>query len=314
MDLLSNVLTHMKLNGTLYFRTSFTSPWGVKVPSYANVSRFHYVHRGRCSVRVGTADDVVQLEQGDLIIINRGAPHTLFSSTQDEHQADTLETIIEDSGFDGYGTLICGNSGSDHESQLICGHFSFDDKAKHPLIDKLPSHIVIRDYGDSEGPWMEHTLKVIGVEAATENMGASIITTKLSEIIFTQALRVFLNSTENTSTELKGYVDKRISKALNAIHLNPSYAWNLQELAEVAGLSRSAFTALFSSMMSTTPLNYVTNWRMQIARKLLAESSYPIVEVAEKSGYLSEASFGRIFKKHFDIPPATYRRENQRQQ
>lgn len=52
MDLLSDILLRLNLRGSLYFRTSFTSPWGVEVPAYENVARFHFVHRGRCLVRV----------------------------------------------------------------------------------------------------------------------------------------------------------------------------------------------------------------------------------------------------------------------
>lgn len=311
MDLLSSVLAHMKLTGTLYFRTSFTSPWGVKVPSYSNVSRFHYAHRGRCIVRVGAEESPVQLEQGDLIIINHGTSHTLFSDLDEEHLAAELETVISESGFKGYGTLVYGDASSKQESQLVCGHFAFDENAKHPLIDKLPSYILIKNYGDTAGSWMEQTLRIIGAEAATDLMGASLISLKLSEIIFAQALRVFLKSEENTNSNLKGYVDSNISKAIKAVHINPSHSWNLEELSAIAGLSRTSFVSRFTSLMTETPLSYITNWRMQVARKMLVESNVSIIEVAESSGYQSEASFGRVFKKHFDLAPASYRRVNQ---
>ncbi len=79
MDLLSDILSHMQLKGTLYFRTAFTSPWGLKVPSYENVARFHFAHKGACFVRVEGQDDPVPLGQGDLVIITRGA-HALLRS------------------------------------------------------------------------------------------------------------------------------------------------------------------------------------------------------------------------------------------
>lgn len=314
MDLLSDVLGHMKLRGTLYFRTCFTSPWGVKVPSYGNVSRFHYAHRGRCAVRVEGVEQVLQLEQGDLIIINRGVAHKLLSEREEESRAAELETVIADSGFTGYGTLVYGNEDSDQDTQLVCGHFAFDEKAKHPLIDQLPPYILVRDYGDMAGSWMEHTLKLIGAEAATDRMGASLISLKLSEIIFTQALRSYLNSTENRNPQLRGFVDPKISKALEAMHLNPGHPWKLDELSAISGLSRTSFATRFSELMSETPLAYITNWRMELARALLIESDSPIIDIAEKSGYQSEASFGRIFKKHFDLAPASYRRLNRNEQ
>ena len=75
MDLLSDILMRLNLKGSLYFRTSFTSPWGVEVPPFQNVARFHFAHRGRCLVRVAGAGAPVALEQGDLLIVPRGAGH-----------------------------------------------------------------------------------------------------------------------------------------------------------------------------------------------------------------------------------------------
>ena len=75
MDVLSDILMRLNLKGTLYFRTSFTSPWGVEVPPFEDVARFHYVHRGGCLVRVSGADGLVALAQGDLLIVPKGAGH-----------------------------------------------------------------------------------------------------------------------------------------------------------------------------------------------------------------------------------------------
>ena len=72
MDLLSDVLALLKLQGTLYFRTEFSPPWGLAVPQFENVARFHFVHRGRCWLLVAGADKPLLLEQGDLAIVPRG--------------------------------------------------------------------------------------------------------------------------------------------------------------------------------------------------------------------------------------------------
>ena len=98
MDLLSDILSQLKLTGTLYFRTSFTSPWSIRVPSFEKVSRFHFAHRGRCLVRVEADKDPVLLEQGDLIIITRGAAHTLFCDPSTENPALLLDQVVEESG------------------------------------------------------------------------------------------------------------------------------------------------------------------------------------------------------------------------
>lgn len=308
MDLVSDILSRMQLSGTLYFRTSFTSPWGVEVPSFENVSRFHFAHLGRCFVRIDANSEPVLLEQGDLIIITRGASHTLYCDPNTESQALTLDEMVEKSGFTGTGALVYGEQGTNHETQLVCGHFAFDKNTNHPLIDALPAYIHIRNYAEANGHWMESTLKIIGIEAGIERMGGDLIALKLSEIIFTQALRTYLNSKGARKPVFVGFSDPNINRCLKAFHVDPSINWTVDKLANAAGMSRTSFATKFAKYMETTPLAYITHWRMQIAKQLLSNSKTPIIEIAEQIGYQSEAAFGRLFKKHMHVPPATYRR------
>ena len=309
MDLLTDILSRLKLSGTLYFRTSFTSPWSIKVPAFEQVSRFHFAHRGRCLIRVENQSQPVSLEQGDLIIITRGASHTLFCDPSTEHLAVKLDDVIQSSGFTGEGALVYGEPGTHHETQLICGHFAFAKDARHPIIDALPTYIHIENYGETAGSWLEHTLRVIGQEAGQNNMGSELIALKLSEIIYAQVLRSFLNSDGHNYKGLAGFSNPAIARVLQAIHQSPEHPWTLVELARVGGLSRTSLANRFSEYMSMTPLAYITQWRMQIARQRLLDSNHPIIDIAEAVGYQSEAAFGRVFKKFFKIGPATYRRQ-----
>lgn len=311
MDILSDILSCMQMTGTLYFRTSFTSPWSIRVPPYENVARFHFAHKGRCFVRVGDMENPVHLEQGDLLIIMRGATHTLYCDPITETLAVQLDQVVENSGFDGTGTLVVGELGTDHETQLVCGHFAFSDDANHLLIDALPSYLHIKNYGQASGMWMENTLKVIGNEAGRGQLGSDLIALKLSEIIFAQALRTFLEEQGSDVPVLSGFADTNISRVLAAIHENPGKPWTLETLAKIAGMSRTSFSNKFSQSMTITPMGYITHWRMQIARKKLAMSEEPIISIAENIGYQSEAAFSRVFKKYHIKAPATYRRSVQ---
>lgn len=308
MDLLSDILSLMRLTGTLYFRTSFTAPWGVKVPPYAKVSRFHFAHQGRCLVRISGVDQPVTLEQGDLIIITQGAAHTLYCTPETEDDALPLEQVVELSGFDGTGALVYGPSGTNLETQLICGHFAFDPHASHPLIDALPPYIRIERDAASAGNWLESTLRIIGAEAGQDRPGSDLIALNLSEIIFAQALRIYLSSYGAELPVLAGFADINISRALEAIHRTPEAAWTLEDMAKVAGLSRTSFATKFSQLLAMTPQSYLTHWRMQIAREQLSRTNRAIIDIAESVGYQSEAAFGRVYKKAFGVPPARYRR------
>ena len=308
MDLLSDVLSRIQLSGTLYFRTSFTSPWSIKVPSYENVARFHFAHKGRCLVRIDDLSEPVLVEQGDLIIITRGAAHTLYCDPKTENKVVKLEEVIEKSGFTGTGALVYGELGTDHETQLVCGHFSFSENSPNLLMDALPVHIHIKNYGEGAGIWMENTLKVIGNEAGKQQLGGDMIAMKMSEIIFAQALRAYLETKGSDMPVLAGFADKNISRALTEIHREPGHPWSLEKLSEVCGMSRTAFANRFLACMNITPLGYITYWRMQIAQQLLLSSSDPIIEIAENVGYQSEAAFSRVFKKHVSNTPANFRK------
>lgn len=307
VDLLSDILTTLKLQGTLYFRTEFTSPWGVQVPAFENVARFHFVHRGRCYAQVDGVAGPVLLQQGDLIIITRGAAHILSDPLNTRVLA--VDDVITRSNFAGEGALVYGQTGGDHETRLVCGHFAFDPDASHPLIDALPPFIHLQNDGGLALDWLKNSLAMIAAETGRGQMGGDLVALRLSEIILAQAIRSLINGVTGRNLVLAAFADPNIYRALQALHANPAAEWTVEELSRAAGLSRTIFAARFHDLMGITPLRYLTQWRMQLARRLLTETMAPIVEVAERSGYRSEAAFSRIFRKHFNEPPAGYRRK-----
>ncbi|MCV2882144.1 AraC family transcriptional regulator [Actibacterium sp. XHP0104] len=308
LDLLSDILTRLSVRGTLYFRTSLSEPWGIKVPHYENVARFHYAHRGDCQVRVHPGMETISLEQGDLILIPHGAMHDLYCKATPPDQVFPLEKVLEKSGYDGRGVLVYGGDANDREVQLICGHFSFAPFSRHVLLDRLPPLIHIRNYGENAGPWLETSLRMIGSEAGGARLGGDLIALKLSEAIFAQAIRTYLERQVDAHHPLAAFADPHISRALTAFHQAPAQPWSIQDLAREAALSRTVFAQLFSEKMGMTPMQYITSWRMQIAREGLAGHKLSVADVAEKTGYSSESSFSRVFQKEVGMRPAAFRK------
>ncbi|MCB1479277.1 MAG: AraC family transcriptional regulator [Rhodobiaceae bacterium] len=307
LDLLSDILTRLSLRGTLYFRTSFTEPWGVRVPAFRNVARFHFANRGEALVRIEGQPGPVHLAQGDLIIIPRGAAHVLSCRHSGPEEALPLDDILTRSGFPGHGTLVWGGDDTSRETQLICGHFAMAEGSRHLLIEQLPPFIHLRGYGDEAGPWLEATLRVIGAEAGGSRLGGDLIALKLSEAIFAQAIRAYIEQTHETDGGIAGFADPHLSQALTAFHRAPAKDWTVATLAREAGLSRTGFAGRFTERLGVTPMNYVTSWRMQIAREALATRGLSVAEAAEISGYASESAFSRVFKKEVGISPAAFR-------
>ncbi len=307
LDLLSDILTRLSLQGTLYFRTSFTEPWGVRVPSFENVARFHYVHQGECLLRVEGQETPLRLSKGDLALIPHGAAHVLNCRHSGPEEVLPLDDVLERSGYDGKGLLVYGGEEPDLETQLICGHFSMAKGSRHLLFERLPSSIVIRDYGTEAGGWLEATLRVIGSETGSAKLGADLIALKMSEVIFAQAIRQHIEEAAGSEGALSGFADVHLTRALTAFHQNPVADWTVDALAREAALSRTGFAVRFSEKLGITPMQYVTSWRMQIARKALTEQNASVAEAADLCGYSSEAAFSRAFKKEIGQPPAAYK-------
>lgn len=307
LDLLSDILTRLSLHGTLYFRTSFTEPWGVRVPAHRDVARFHFAHRGEAIVRVDGQTQSVVLAQGDLVIIPHGAAHVLSCRHTGPEEALPLDDVLTRSGFSGHGTLVWGGEDGPQDTQLICGHFALAEGSRHMLFDRLPPLIHLRGYGEEAGPWLEATLRVIGAEAGGARLGGDLIALKMSEAIFAQAIRAHIEQTSGTESGVAGFADPHISRALTAFHRRPASEWSVEKLAREAALSRTGFAERFAARLGVTPMAYVTAWRMQIAREALATRGFSVAEAAEVSGYASESAFSRVFKKEIGLSPAAFR-------
>ena len=307
LDLLSDILTRLSFEGTLYFRTSFTEPWGVRVPAFSNVARFHYAHRGDALIRVEGLSEPVSVAQGDLVIIPHGAGHTLSCRHSGPEAVLPLDDVLERSGFSGHGTLVWGGNGSTQDTQLICGHFALAEGSRHIILDRLPPVIHLRGYGDDLGPWLDATLRVIGAEAGQARLGSDLIALKMSEAIFAQAIRAHIEQSPQNEQGIAGFADPNIGRALTAFHRQPASDWTVGTLAREAGLSRTGFAERFTSRIGVTPMSYVTSWRMQIARDALAKDGLSVAETAVLTGYASESSFSRVFKKEIGQSPAAFR-------
>ena len=307
LDLLSDILTRLSFRGTLYFRTSFTEPWGVQVPAYSNVSRFHYVHRGECVVRVDGETTETRLSQGDLVLIPHGRAHTLTCRHSGANEALALDDVIERSGWRGNGALVYGGSEPALDTQLICGHFSIAPGSRHILFDRLPTQIVVPDYGVESGRWLEATLRVIGAEAGGTRLGGDLVALKMSEALFAQALRCFIEAHKDEDHALSGFADAHLTRALAAFHAAPADTLTVASMAREAGMSRTAFAQVFVRKLGVTPMQYVTSWRMQLARDALSARNLSVADAAELVGYASESAFARVFRKEVGMAPAAFR-------
>lgn len=308
MDVLSDILDTLKFKGTFYFSTEFTPPWGIQVPQYKNVARFHLAVGGDFFIKVSGIEDHILLSAGDMILIPHGVQHDISDSI--DSPIEHLDEVIHKSGYNGAGHIVYGGDSPKGSTKLVCGHFDFDEQFTHPLISELPKYILITGKQAIDFSWFDDAMKFISYESQKTDIGNVAIIKRLSEILFIHAIRVW-NADQNINNGfMRAIADKNIGRSIKAFHQTPEYSWTLESLAIEAGVSRSVFANQFKELMGTTPLTYITFWRMQKACKHLIETDLPTELIAEQAGYQSLASFSKVFKKNIGVGPGSYRREN----
>ncbi|MBI2509241.1 MAG: AraC family transcriptional regulator [Betaproteobacteria bacterium] len=304
MDVLSDILQSVHLGGGVHFRCEFSAPWGMEIKS-APVAEFHVVVRGNCWLRMPGRNDPIPLQGGDLVAFPHGDAHSLVDAP--EGAALPAEEIVQGQNLDHYGPVTYGGSGL--PASILCGYFQFDRDSRHPLVAALPPLIHIRGTDSYDFAWLQTALNFMIHETKAARPGSEAVVNRLAEVLFVQMVRAYLEQSRVPPGMLAAIADKQIGAALQLMHQTPQHPWLLATLAQRVGMSRSAFTARFNQLVGYTPMQYLTMWRMQLARKLLTESALSTAAVAERVGYQSEAAFAKVFKKVVGTGPGAYRRE-----
>lgn len=306
MDILDDIFDTLNLKGALYFRTDFSSPWGVTVPEYANAARFHLVIQGRCYVQMSSGP-AVELNAGDLILIPRGASHILADNPC--QSAPPLETVLTDANYSGDGVFTVGEGDANASTQLVCGHFSFREQADHPILQALPDYQVTSTAIRAQHPLLDGALRMISQRVFLDQVGSAASVTRLSEIVFIELVRSGIGEQTAIMSILQAFRDPKISLSLKLIHTEHSQPWTVESLASRVAMSRSRFANRFSELMGTGPMAYLADWRLQKALALLDNSRMSVQQIADHSGYHSPSAFTRAFSGKFGASPRDYRRQ-----
>jgi len=173
----------------------------------------------------------------------------------------------------------------------------------------LPRMLHLRAASIPENGWLGSFIRAAIDEADNRRSGGEGVLARLSELMFIEVVRRYVESLPPEQTGwLAGLRDRHVGHALNLLHGKPSHPWTLDQLAKEVGLSRSVFVERFSHFVGQPPMQYLAEWRMQIAAGLLSQTSDNVARIAAAVGYESEAAFSRAFKKVVGLPPAAWRR------
>ena len=267
----------------------------------------------------------VRLACGDIVMFPRGDAHVLSS-------ARGMRALPDDSGWrvatrdDPKPVNVIYHRGllrpaatepvDEAGTVVVCGFIACDLRPFNPLIAALPKLLSLpanpqaaQGAQGAQGAWVAPMLHQAVSESLARRPGSAAVLERVSEMVFVDAARRYLESLpEQASGWLGALRDRHVGRAIALMHERPGQDWTVDELGREVGLSRSALHERFVELAGQPPMQYLANWRMQCGARLLRESQASVATIAQDVGYDSEAAFSRAFKRLVGQPPAAWRR------
>jgi AraC-like DNA-binding protein len=268
------------------------------LPTAEHLISYHILTAGHCYARL-IGEEPVELLPGDVLVFPHGDANVMSSGLSIRSPG------VQTSFADRYPhTVMLGNGGPSGAS-FVCGFLGCDSRPFNPLLAALPRLLHMRGMSSA---WLDSFARRLTQEAQLGRPGADGVLTRLAELMFLELLRRYLEELPEGQTGwLAGLRDEVVGKVLALLHGQPSHPWTLDELAREAASSRSSVAKRFSELVGQPPMQYLAQWRMQVAANLMVQSSAKISTIASEVGYDSEAAFSRAFKKATGLAPGAWR-------
>ena len=314
MDVLSAVLKTVKLEGAMFYNAEFSAPWSLRSPHSCMVAPYlspepkhviiyHLVTQGQAYAKVEDGQRVA-LSAGDIVVFPHGDAHIMGNGRDVEPKDNTkvLQEILSRS------LKVERQGGGGEITKFICGYMVCDPQLSKAFLGGLPPIFKVNIGNDSSGQWLESSIRYSVGQAVASETGSEIVVAKLSEALFAETLRRYVDLLPPGQTGwLAGARDPDVGNVLALVHRQPSDPWTVAELARRVGVSRSVLAERFRHFLGIPPMAYLARWRMQLGAQLLRSTRYSVAQIAAEVGYESEPAFNRAFKREFGSPPARFR-------
>ncbi len=326
-DTLSDVLRAVRLRGAVFFYVDANPPWVVGtppareiipsiMPGAEHMIGFHAVAEGSCWGAI-SGDRPIRLDERDIILFPQGDPHVMSSAPGIKPPLAEKELYSSPHPPQLPNTLSLGGAevstarldrGGRDRATVVCGFLGLDARPFNPLLAAMPR--VLHVAGAKLGPdsWVASFFRAAAEESNQRRPGGEAVLERMSEMLFVEVLRRYVDSLPPEQTGwLAGMRDPSVGRVLALLHEKPGMPWTLERLADKAAMSRSTLHERFVHFMGQPPMQYLTQWRMQVAAGLLRDTKAKLIEVALGVGYESEAAFSRAFKRAVGVAPGAWR-------
>lgn len=235
---------------------------------------------------------------------NKGYLHFIRQGQCLLNQTNGKTTLIERPCivFSPSGVLHNIHPLNDEGADIFCIDFDFGKGVLNPLsyIEQELSILYLDKY-----PELSPVAEQIFYEQEKQECGYQAAIHHLSAYFTLQVVRLCLRKKLLARGILRGLTDKKLANVLLAIHQSPQEDWQVEKLAQLAGMSRSSFAAYFKEVLGLSPMEYLTNWRISVAQMLLQKGT-PVSLVAEQVGYSHNAALTRVFVREVGQTPTEW--------
>ena len=306
------VLDRLRLDGAIFLRGEYTEAWAYESPTgelMAAVLRpgrqrllyFHIIASGRCWVSVNDGERH-WADAGDVVVLPYGHQHRMGGSA-DAAVVPVLELMAPPPWTE---LPVVRHGAGGERTDVICGYLDVDDPLFDPALAALPPIFVVRPIGAAK-PWVEASLRYV-LEATEGGDVDSQILTRLPAIVLAEVLRLHIAEAPAADRGWLGALrDPVLAPALAELHRAPERKWTVAELAAAANVSRSVVDERFRQVLGRSPIRYLTDWRLHVAKDLLATTDLGVSAVARRVGYDADEAFSRAFKRAYGDSPARWR-------
>lgn len=297
MDLLVDHLTRARASGAVFARTVAKPPWGLRLGGAIQLA-VHAVAQGQGWLWLDDASyGPMRLSPGDVILVRGGPDHFIGH----EPGTDCLEP-------EGFRTRFQADGLSDdpQATVFLCGAYRFSGDIGSGLLNALPQ---VMPLSPAIGDPLRDVIGLLSRELASTEPGQNTVLDRLLDILLVLAIRTFFRQSAATPRWYRASADPRLKAALQGMHEDPRRAWAVPELARISGLSRAAFARAFGDALGQAPMQYLTDWRMTLARDYLRSSEMSLAEIADLIGYGSPYAFAAAFRRHHGYPPGIWRQQ-----
>jgi AraC-like DNA-binding protein len=317
MDVLSEVLRVVKLEGAVFFNGEFTAPWCLRTsgstgiatylsPEAGHLIPYHYLTEGRAYARLPEGRNE-ELTAGDIVIFPHGDAHFLGNGSP-ERPVDSFQTFAKNLT---QGVKLARFGGGGETTKFICGFMGCDPRLSEVFLAGLPKILKVHVANEPSGQWILNSIRFSVADGNESNAGSGLVFAKLSEVLLVETLRRYINSLPPDQIGwLAGARDPIIGEALALLHRQPEDPWTVSDLARRIGLSRTRLAERFRHFLGESPMAYLAQWRLKLGAEILQSTEDSVAQVAATVGYGSEAAFNRAFKREFNCPPAQFRRQH----